>query len=83
MVHGYAAEARRTADWLVSIQDEAGGFHNFQRADGSFLPLQSGNVNFYASMALWIYNEVYEDGAVKVFTDGSNHTYSAGDSTQS
>jgi len=64
----YRAEAKQTADWILSVQDEKGGFYNFQRPDGTTLPLQSGNVNFYASMALWLYNEVYEESSVKLFT---------------
>jgi len=67
----YKKEARQTADYLISIQDEKGGFYNFQKPDGKFLPLQSGNVNFYVSMALWIYNEVYENRKVKLFTKSS------------
>jgi hypothetical protein len=31
-------------------------------------PLQSGNGNFYASMALWLFNEVHNNGYVKLFT---------------
>lgn len=64
----YREEAKRTADWILSVQDEKGGFFNFQKPDRSTLPLQSGNVNFYASMALWLYNEVYEKSPVKLFT---------------
>jgi len=64
----YRAEARKTADWILSVQDEHGGFYNFQKPDGTNLPLQSGNVNFYASMALWLYNEVYEKSLVRLFT---------------
>jgi len=64
----YREEARQTADWMLSVQDEKGGFYNFQKPDGATLPLQSGNVNFYASMALWLYNEVYEKSPVKLFT---------------
>ena len=52
-------DADQTAQWLVSIQDHTGGFRNFQRPDGSFHPLQSGNVNYYASISLWHYNQVY------------------------
>jgi hypothetical protein len=58
----FAADAEQTARWLVSAQDEAGGFFNFQRPDGSFHPLQSGNVNYYASMALWYFDRVYARG---------------------
>ncbi len=51
--------AEQVAQWLLSIQDEAGGVWNFQRPDGSFHPLQSGNVNYYASLALWYFNRVF------------------------
>lgn len=54
-----APDAEQTARWLLSIQDESGGFRNFQRPDGSFHPLQSGNVNYSASLALWYYNQIY------------------------
>jgi hypothetical protein len=64
----YREEAKQTADWILSVQDEKGGFYNFQKPDGTTLPLQSGNVNFYASMALWLYNEVYEKSPIKLFT---------------
>lgn len=54
--------ARTIADRILAAQDEAGGFSNFQNPDGSRRPLQSGNVNFYASLALWLFNEVYNGG---------------------
>ncbi len=59
----HRARAARTAEWILNVQDEeTGGFFNFQRPDGSFLPLQSGNVNYYACLALWLYAEVYGGG---------------------
>lgn len=64
----YRAKARCVADWILTVQDEKGGFRNFQNPDGSMKPLQSGNVNFYASMALWLFNEVYNNGRIKFFT---------------
>lgn len=64
----YSAKARAVADWILSVQDSAGGFSNFQNPDGSRKPLQSGNVNYYASMALWLFNEVYNAGHFKFFT---------------
>ena len=64
----YRSRAERVADWILTVQDEGGGFSNFQKPDGSVMPLQSGNVNFYASMALWLFNEVYNDGKHKLFT---------------
>ena len=65
----YRTKAKRVADWILTVQDESGGFYNFQKPDGSFRPLQSGNVNFYASMALWLFNEVYNGGRLKLFTN--------------
>jgi hypothetical protein len=35
-------------------------FITSKNPDETFLPLQSGNVNFYVAMALWVYNEVFE-----------------------
>lgn len=64
----YADRARQTAQWIISVQDNAGGFANFQRPDGSFLPLQSGNVNYYACIALWLYAEIY-GGSRRLFTN--------------
>jgi hypothetical protein len=55
----YRDRARATADWILTTQDETGAFHNFQKPDGTFLPLCSGNVNFYASLALWTFIEIY------------------------
>ena len=64
----YRSKAQSVADWILTVQDEQGGFSNFQNADGSKRPLQSGNVNFYASMALWLFNEIYRDGRIKLFS---------------
>lgn len=64
----YRAKAQNVADWILTVQDEKGGFSNFQNPDSSMRPLQSGNVNFYASMALWLFNEVYNDGHLRLFT---------------
>jgi hypothetical protein len=58
----YRAHARVVADRIAAMQGVDGGFHNFQDPDGTLLPLQSGNVNFSASMALWLYGEAYGDG---------------------
>ena len=65
----YREKARSVADWILTMQDEKGGFSNFRNPDGSTLPLQSGNVNFSASMALWLFNEVYNRGRSKLFTE--------------
>jgi hypothetical protein len=64
----YRVRAIAVADWILSVQDSDGGFSNFQNPDGSMRPLKSGNVNFCASMALWLFNEVYNAGQVKLFT---------------
>lgn len=64
----YRDKAQRTADWIVSVQDENGGFSNFLDPDGSKRPLQSGNVNYYGCIALWLFNEVYNQGRVRLFT---------------
>jgi len=66
--HVYREKAGRVADWILTVQDDKGGFSNFQNPDGSMRPLQSGNVNFYASMALWLFNEVYNNGRIRMFT---------------
>ena len=65
----YHEKAKEIANHLLTIQDEHGGFFNFQKQDGSFLPLQSGNVNYYVCMALWFFNEVYEGGSKKLYTE--------------
>jgi hypothetical protein len=64
----HRAKARVVADWILSVQAEDGGFYNFKNPDGSVSLLQSGNVNFYASMALWLFNEIYNSGHAKLFT---------------
>ncbi len=58
----YETAIVRNADWILGTQDEKGGFSNFQAPDDSFPPLRSGNVNYYACIALWLYNEVYNNG---------------------
>jgi hypothetical protein len=64
----YRARARGVADWILSVPDSNGGFSNFQNPDGSMKPLQSGNANFYSSMALWLFNKVYNVGRIEIFT---------------
>ncbi|MEJ2375913.1 MAG: hypothetical protein P8Y71_11010 [Pseudolabrys sp.] len=64
----YRGTAQRVADWTLTVQDDKGGFSNFQNPDGSTRALQSGNVNFYASMALWLFNEVYLNGRIRLFS---------------
>lgn len=53
---------------MLTVQDDKGDFSNFQNPDGSVRPLQSGNVNFYASMALWLFNEIYGNRRVVLFS---------------
>ncbi len=62
-------KAQQTADWILSIQDSSGGFSNFQTPDGSLSSLQSGNVNYYAVIALWLFYEVYGSPRVRLFTN--------------
>jgi hypothetical protein len=52
----YGVPARTAADWIVSMQDQDGGFFAHQRPDGSRFGDKFGNINFYASTALWIFN---------------------------
>lgn len=59
-------EALLVADSILEFQGEDGGFHNFREPDGTLQPLQSGNVNFYASMSLWVYGEVYGNGPMLI-----------------
>jgi len=63
----YRAKARQSADWILGVQDQNGGFSNFQAPDGTLKRLQSGNVNYYACIALWLFNEVYNDARVRLF----------------
>jgi hypothetical protein len=64
----YRSKAQSVADWILTVQDAQGGFSNFQNPDGTMRPLQSGNVNFYAAMALWLFNEVYNNGRIRLFS---------------
>ncbi len=64
----YRGKAQSVADWILTVQDAEGGFSNFQNPDGTVRALQSGNVNFYAAMALWLFNEVYNNGRTKLFS---------------
>jgi hypothetical protein len=52
----YSVSARTAADWIISMQDQDGGFFAHQRPDGSRFGDKFGNINFYASTALWMYN---------------------------
>lgn len=53
-------EARRTADWIVSMQDETGAFWTHQDRQGRRFGEMYGNINFYGSTALWYYNWVMQ-----------------------
>ena len=64
----YRDKAKLAADWIISAQDDEGGFSNFMEPDGTKRPLQSGNVNYYACIALWLFNEVYNDGRIRLYT---------------
>ncbi|HEX7965374.1 MAG TPA: prenyltransferase/squalene oxidase repeat-containing protein [Gammaproteobacteria bacterium] len=55
----YADRAHSTADWIVSMQDEDGGFLPHQDPAGKKYGKKYGNVNFYGCMALWHFNSVY------------------------
>lgn len=58
----YGERARTVAGWIVSMQDEDGGFLTHQAGDGRRFGDKYGNINFYASTALWHYNSVYVRG---------------------
>jgi hypothetical protein len=52
----HEAEATRTADWIVSMQDDDGGFWTHQSPDGERFGEKYGNINFYGATALWYYD---------------------------
>ena len=58
----YAERAETTADWMVSMQDEDGGFWTHENPAEEKFGQKYGNINFYASTALWHYNSVYVRG---------------------
>ena len=58
------ADAERTADWLVSMQDDSGGFWTHQDPDGKRFGGMYGKINFYGSTALWYYNRAVVRGAL-------------------
>lgn len=60
----YGARATKVADWVISMQDEGGGFITHQAPDGERFGEKYGNINFYASTALWYYNAYYVRGKV-------------------
>jgi hypothetical protein len=58
----YAGRADTTADWIVSMQDEDGGFLTHENPERKKFGQKYGNINFYASTALWYYNSWYVRG---------------------
>ena len=58
----YGEKARAVAEWIVSMQDEDGGFWTHQSEDGARFGQKYGNINFYASTALWLHNAIYVRG---------------------
>ncbi len=59
----YAGRAQVVADWIVSMQDDKGGFWTHQRRNGERFGQMYGNINFYGATSLWYYNHVYVRGA--------------------
>lgn len=49
----YEKRARETVDWILKMQDKDGGFWTHQSPDGRRYGKKYGNVNFYATTALW------------------------------
>jgi hypothetical protein len=54
----YRARAQTVAEWILSMQDEDGGFFTHEDAAGRKFGQKYGNINFYASMALWHHNAI-------------------------
>ncbi len=52
----YRERAERTARWIVSLQDDDGGFWTHQDVDGRLFGEKYGNINYYASTALWLHS---------------------------
>ena len=61
-VDTYGEQSQKVADWIISMQDEDGGFITHQGIDGIKFGEKYGNINFYASTALWYYNSIYIRG---------------------
>ncbi len=58
----YGERARRTADWIVSMQDESGAFWTHQDKAGKRFGEKYGNINFYGTLSLWAYSAHLERG---------------------
>lgn len=69
----YHERARAVADWIVSMQDDDGGFFTHQAPDGRRFGDKYGNINFYASVGLWTYNSaiVRKKLTPTLFPDGA------------
>jgi hypothetical protein len=60
VARGRTEHAKRTANFVVSMQDEDGGFWTHQDESGKRFGEKYGNINFYGSTGLWYYNWVME-----------------------
>lgn len=58
----YGERARRTADWIVSMQDESGALWPHQDSQGRRFGEKYGNINFYGAIGLWWFNAFVERG---------------------
>lgn len=58
----YGERASETADWLVSMQDDDGGFFVHQDPRLNRFGGKYGNINYYGSTGLWYYNAIYIRG---------------------
>lgn len=52
----YGERAENTARWLVAMQDDDGGFFTHEDGHGRRYGQKFGNINYYASVALWTYS---------------------------
>lgn len=51
----YQKRAQETAEWILAMQDGDGGFWTHEAPDGRRYGQKYGNINFYATTALWCY----------------------------
>lgn len=51
----YGDRAQETANWILAMQDNDGGFLTHEAPDGRRYGQKYGNINFYATSALWSY----------------------------
>lgn len=61
----YATQAQETVGWILTMQDKDGGFWAHQSPDGRRYGEKYGNVNFYATTALWYYYTRFMQGGGK------------------